>query len=91
MVKSSTRNRNISAASSNSQFVVFATIVGFLLFLTGALLLLYGFIDIVVRIDSLSTAAYLALGFMMFKVGQGILNRFAAFKAPPERRRTLQR
>lgn len=91
MVKLSARHRNLSTPSSTSQFVVLATIVGFMLFITGALLLLYGFIDILVRIDSFDTAAYLLLGYLMFKVGQGILNRFAEFKISPERRRTLPR
>ena len=67
------------------------TIAGFMLFLTGALLVLYGLLDIVVRMDSLITAGYLVIGLLMYKVGQYLLNHFAVFKVQRERRRAPPR
>lgn len=67
------------------------TILGFMLFISGALLVLYGLIDIVVQLDSLKTAGYLVVGVSMYKIGHALLNHYAAFKAQPERRRALQR
>ena len=67
------------------------TIAGFLLYLTGAVLVLLGLLDIVIRIDSLKTAVYLVAGLIMYKVGHALLNYYAAFKVHPERRRAPQR
>jgi len=67
------------------------TIIGFMLFLSGGLLLLYAFLDIVVRLKSLQTVIYLILSFAMYKVGQTLLNHFATFKVHVERRRAPQR
>ena len=67
------------------------TIIGFVLFLSGALLLLYAMLDIVVHLKSLKTVVYLILGCAMYKVGQSLLNYFATFKVHTERRRAPQR
>ncbi|GEA09763.1 hypothetical protein [Alteromonas sp. KUL49] len=67
------------------------TIIGFLLFISGAILVLYGLLDIVVRIDSLITAGYLVVGVTCYKIGHALLNHFAVFKVHPERRRAPQR
>lgn len=67
------------------------TIIGFMLFLSGALLLLYALLDIVVRLQSLQTVVYLILACAMYKVGQSLLNYFATFKVHTERRRAPQR
>ena len=67
------------------------TIASFLIYVTGAILILFGLLDIVIRINSLKTAGYLVIGLVMYKVGHGLLNYYAAFKIHPERRRTPQR
>ncbi|MDO6566855.1 hypothetical protein Q4561_07275 [Alteromonas sp. 1_MG-2023] len=67
------------------------TIAGFMLFLTGALMVLYGLLDIVVRMNSLLTAGYLVVGLLMYKFGQYLLNHFAVFKVQRERRRAPPR
>lgn len=63
-------------------------IVGFLLLISGAMLLLYTLLDVVVRLD---TVLNLILACAMFKVGQFLLNHFAVFKINKERRRAVQR
>lgn len=65
-----------------------ATLAGFLIFLSGCVLVLVAMLDIVVRMDSLKTGAYLIIGVVMFKLGHGILRHFAAFKTQRERRRS---
>ncbi|GEA08761.1 hypothetical protein KUL42_35220 [Alteromonas sp. KUL42] len=67
------------------------TIVGFLLLISGAMLLLYTLLDVVVRLESLDTVLNLILACAMFKVGQFLLNHFAVFKINKERRRAVQR
>ncbi len=67
------------------------TIIGFLLFISGAILVLYGLLDIVVRIDSLKTAGYLIVGVTCYKIGHVLLKNYAVFKVHPERRRAPQR
>ncbi len=64
-----------------------ATIVGFLLFLTGVLLVVVGMIDVLVRIDSLRTALMLLVGMVLYKIGQVILRHYATLKGRKERRR----
>ena len=77
--------------SGNDSFQTSGTIIGFMLFLSGALLLLYALLDIVVRLKSMQTVIYLILGCAMYKVGQSLLNHFATFKVHTERRRAPQR
>ena len=77
--------------AGNDPFQTSGTIIGFMLFLSGALLLLYALLDIVVRLNSLRTVFYLILGCTMYKVGQSLLNHFATFKVHTERRRAPQR
>ena len=77
--------------SGNDPFQTSGTIIGFMLFLSGALLLLYALLDIVVRLNSMQTVIYLILGCAMYKVGQSLLNHFATFKVHTERRRAPQR
>lgn len=67
------------------------TIIGFMLFLSGALLLLYALLDIVVRLNSVRTVIYLILACAMYKVGHSLLNHFATFKVHTERRRAHNR
>ncbi|WP_414829041.1 hypothetical protein [Alteromonas sp. H39] len=64
-----------------------ATIVGFLLFLTGVLLVIVGMIDVLVRIDSLRTGLMLLVGMLMYKVGHIILHHYATLRTRKERRR----
>ena len=77
--------------SGNDSFQTSGTIIGFMLFLSGALLLLYALLDIVVRLNSTITVVYLILGCAIYKVGQTLLNHFATFKVHTERRRAPQR
>ncbi len=77
--------------SGNDPFQTSGTIIGFMLFLSGALLLLYALLDIVVRLNSMQTVIYLIFGCAMYKVGQSLLNHFATFKVHTERRRAPQR
>ncbi|MBT3135317.1 hypothetical protein KL866_09410 [Alteromonas sp. ALT199] len=77
--------------SGNEPLQISGTIIGFMLFLSGALLLLYALLDIVVRLNSVRTVLYLILGCTMYKVGQTLLNHFATFKVHTERRRAPQR
>ncbi|NOH58624.1 hypothetical protein F0261_11345 [Alteromonas sp. 07-89-2] len=77
--------------SGNDPFQTSGTIIGFMLFLSGGLLLLYALLDIVVRLKSMQTVIYLILGCAMYKVGQSLLNHFATFKVHTERRRAPQR
>lgn len=74
--------RKAPSAVSNS-----ATVVGFLLFFTGVLMVLAALIDIVVRIDSLRTALYLIIGLVMYKVGRTIMHHFATLKTQRKERR----
>ncbi|BCO21005.1 hypothetical protein LHL20_00195 [Alteromonas sp. McT4-15] len=67
------------------------TIIGFMLFLSGALFLLYALLDIVVRLKSIETVLYLIAGCTMYKIGHSLLNYFATLKVPTERRRAPQR
>ncbi len=76
--------------SGNDPFQTSGTIIGFMLFLSGALLL-FALLDIVVRLNSMQTVIYLILGCAMYKVGQSLLNHFATFKVHTERRRAPQR
>lgn len=64
-----------------------ATIVGFLLFLTGVLLVIIGMIDVLVRIDSLRTGLMLLAGMLMYKLGHIILHHYATLRTRKERRR----
>ena len=64
----------------NEPLQISGTIIGFMLFLSGALLLLYALLDIVVRLNSTITVVYLILGCAIYKVGQTLLNHFATFK-----------
>ena len=77
--------------SGNDPFQTSGTIIGFMLFLSGGLLLLYALLDIVVRLNSTITVVYLILGCAIYKVGQTLLNHFATFKVHTERRRAPQR
>ncbi len=77
--------------SESHPFQTSGTIIGFMLFLSGALLLLYALLDTVVRLNSMQTVIYIFLGCAMYKVGQSLLNHFAAFKVRTERRRVPQR
>lgn len=79
------------ATNSSKGIETGGTIVGFMLFLSGAMLMIFGLLDVIVRIESLETAIYLMAGFMMYKVGKMLLKHFAVFKLQPERRRALQR
>lgn len=54
---------------SDKCFVIIGIILGFMLFLSGVLLLIYGFLDIVVWIESLKIVGYLLIGYVMFKFG----------------------
>ena len=62
--------------SGNDPFQTSGTIIGFMLFLSGALLLLYALLDIVVRLKSMQTVIYLILGCAMYKVGQSLVKSF---------------
>ncbi len=64
-----------------------ATIAGFLLFLTGVLLVIIGMIDVLVRIDSLRTGLMLLAGMLMYKLGRIILHHYATLRTRKERRR----
>lgn len=64
-----------------------ATILGFLLFLSGVLLVIIGMIDVLVRIDSLRTGLMLLAGMLMYKVGHIILHHYATLITRKERRR----
>ena len=66
--------------SGNDPFQTSGTIIGFMLFLSGALLLLYALLDIVVRLNSMQTLIYLILGCDIYKVCQSLLNHFSNFK-----------
>ena len=67
------------------------TIIGFMLFLSGALFLLYALLDIVIRLKSIETVLYLIAGCTMYKIGHSLLNHFATLKVHTERRRAPQR
>ena len=77
--------------SNKAPFENSGTIVGFLLLISGAMLLLYTLLDVVVRLESLDTVLNLILACVMFKIGQSLLNHFAEFKINKERRRAVQR
>ncbi|WP_394222239.1 hypothetical protein [Alteromonas gracilis] len=77
--------------SANDPLQTSGTIIGFMLFLSGGMLLLYAFLDIVVRLNSLQTVVYLILSCAMYKVGHSLLNHFATLKVHTERRRAPQR
>ena len=54
--------------SGNDPFQTSGTIIGFMLFLSGALLLLYALLDIVVRLNSMQTVIYIILGLSLIHI-----------------------
>jgi len=66
-----------------------ATVAGFLLFITGGLLMLMALIDIFVHLRDFKTALALVGGLFLYKAGQVILNHYATLRKRPERRRQL--
>lgn len=77
------QHKSLTAVSTS------ATIVGFILFLTGALLLVVGVVDIVAQLENLWKVAYLVGGLLLYKTGVSILRHHATLRTPPERRRHL--
>lgn len=67
------------------------TLVGFVLFLTGAMFVVLGMLDLLVRVDSLRTALYFVVGYAMYKLGHAILRHFATLDSQRERRRNRGR
>lgn len=70
---------------------VSGTIIGFVVLLTGGLLLFYALLDMVVRLQSLQTVCYLIVGAAFYKIGQSVLRHFATFNVVTERRRGPKR
>ena len=70
---------------------VSGTILGFMVLLTGGLLLFYAFLDVVVRLQSIQTVLFIFAGITMYKIGQSLLKHFASFKLHTERRRSPER
>lgn len=68
-----------------------ATLIGFVLFLTGVMFVVLGMLDLLVRVDSLRTALYLVVGYVMYKLGHAILRHFATLRSQHERRRNQGR
>ncbi|GGW90902.1 hypothetical protein [Alteromonas halophila] len=68
-----------------------ATLIGFVLFLTGVMFVVLGMLDLLVRIESLRTALYFVVGYAMYKLGHAILRHFATFRSQRERRRNQPR
>lgn len=62
------------------------TIMGFLLFLTGAVLFAVGLADLLSHIDNLLTVMLLLGGLMLYKAGRKILQHCATLKVKRERR-----
>ena len=75
----------------NDSLNVSGTILGFIVLLTGGLLLFYAFLDVVVRLESIQTVLYIFTGIVMYKMGQSLLKHFATYKLHTERRRSLER
>jgi hypothetical protein len=75
----------------NDSLNVSGTILGFIVLLTGGLLLFYAFLDVVVRLESIETVLYIIAGIAMYKMGQSLLKYFATYKLQTERRRSLER
>lgn len=75
----------------NDSLNVSGTILGFIVLLTGGLLLFYAFLDVVVRLESIQTVLYIFAGIAMYKIGQSLLKHFATYKLQTERRRSLER
>jgi hypothetical protein len=70
---------------------VSGTIFGFIVLLTGGLLLFYAILDVVVRLESVQTVLYIFAGIALYKLGQSLLKHFASFKLHTERRRSPER
>ena len=51
MVKTSQNGRSLTAGESDKRFATIGTILGFMLFLSGALLLIYGFLESTVKMQ----------------------------------------
>lgn len=68
-----------------------ATLAGFVLFLTGVMFVVLGMLDLLVRVDSLRTAMYFVVGYLMYKLGHAILRHFATLSSHRERRRNPSR
>ena len=64
-----------------------ATLIGFVLFVTGAIFVVLGMLDLLVRVDSLRTALLFLVGYGMYKLGHAILRHFATLNFQGERRR----
>ncbi len=62
------------------------TVMGFVLFLTGAVFFVAGVVDILSRIDSLNTVALVLGGLVLYKLGHRILHHCATLRARRERR-----
>lgn len=75
----------------NDSLNVSGTILGFMVLLTGGLLLFYAFLDVVVRLESIQTVFFIFAGITMYKIGQSLLKHFASFKLHTERRRSPER
>ena len=75
----------------NDSLNVSGTILGFMVLLTGGLLLFYAFLDVVVRLQSIQTVFFIFAGIAMYKIGQSLLKHFANFKLHTERRRSPER
>lgn len=66
-----------------------ATIAGFILFITGGMLMVMALIDIFVQLKDVRTAMALVGGLFLYKAGQVILHHYATLRKRPERRRQL--
>ncbi len=67
------------------------TLIGFVLFVTGVMFVVLGMLDLLVRVDSLRTAMYFVVGYLMYKLGRIILQHFATLHSQRERRRNQGR
>lgn len=65
------------------------TIMGFLLFLTGAVLVTLGTIEVLKHIDEYQTGLFLLGGLVLFKAGHSILKHCATLRVKRERRNHL--
>ncbi|WP_218354218.1 hypothetical protein [Alteromonas lipotrueiana] len=65
------------------------TIMGFVLFLTGAIFVFAGAVDLLSRIDDAATVVFLLGGLALYHLGKGILNHCATLQIKKERRNHL--
>lgn len=88
MVSESVKVVNYHKSSIPSKFGL--TIMGLLLFMTGAMLLAVGVIEVFKVIEHLSTALYLIGGLFLYKAGGIVLRHCATNRVKHERRNHLK-